>query len=217
LSPPHLAPISPQSSFIGVPQNAIEERAHHNAVATQWSPAHLAELQAARSELQAARSAAALEANQTSQASQLSQAELQQKRVGGWDSHSYSIPFPRGFSHLPVDLVQVMTGAERRAAGDEAAGGARNKASALPGLQGPKTSNAKLAGRTGSVLLRNLGIDETSDKSYQDQIRDALSKNAVRVIDLFRELDEDGNGNTLPRSYSSPKYIPWCTASTGRT
>ena len=30
LSPPHLAPISPQSSFIGVPQNAIEERAHHD-------------------------------------------------------------------------------------------------------------------------------------------------------------------------------------------
>ena len=34
----------------------------YQAVATQWSPAHLAELQAARSELQAARSAAALEA-----------------------------------------------------------------------------------------------------------------------------------------------------------
>ena len=39
---------------------------------------------------------------------------------------------------------QVMTGAERRVAGDEAAGGARNKASALPALQGPKTSNAKV-------------------------------------------------------------------------
>ena len=44
------------------------------------------------------------------------------------------------------------------------------------------------------MLLRNLDIDETSDRSYQDQIRDALSKNAVRVIDLFREWDEDGNG-----------------------
>ena len=58
----------------------------------------------------------------------------------------------------------------------------------------PNPDPNQLAGRTGSVLLRNLGIDETSDKSYQDQIRDALSKNAVRVIDLFREWDEDGNG-----------------------
>ena len=39
-----------------------------------------------------------------------------------------------------------------------------------------------------------LDIDEDSDKSVAEQLRDALSKAAVRVIDLFREWDDDGNG-----------------------
>ena len=37
-------------------------------------------------------------------------------------------------------------------------------------------------------------IDPDSDVPIQEQIRDLLSKNAVRVIDLFREWDDDGNG-----------------------
>ena len=197
LSPPHVAPRPPQSSFIGVPQSAVAERAHHEAVANQWSAAHLAELQAARS-------AAALEARQAAQASATSAASAPAsaaQRRDGWDSHAYSIPFPRGFSHLPVDPVQVMTGAERRAAGEEAAGGARNKPSPLPMLQAPKTSNAKLAARTGSVLLRGLDLDEGSDQPYQEQIRDALSQNAVRVIDLFREWDEDASGTVSKKEF----------------
>ena len=97
--------------------------------------------------------------------------------------------------------MQVRTGAERRAAGEEAAGGARNKPSPLPMLQAPKTSNAKLAARTGSVLLRGLDLDEGSDQPYQEQIRDALSQNAVRVIDLFREWDEDASGSVSKKEF----------------
>ena len=94
-----------------------------------------------------------------------------------------------------------MTAAERRVAMEEAAGSSRHKASGLPSLQAPKSNSAKMLGRTGSVLLRNLDIDETSDLSYQDQVRDALSKNAVRVIDLFREWDEEGNGTVSKKEF----------------
>ena len=42
--------------------------------------------------------------------------------------------------------------------------------------------------------LGNIDLDEDSGVPYQEQLRTALSQNAVRVIDLFREWDEDGNG-----------------------
>ena len=100
---------------------------------------------------------------------------------------------------------------------EEAAGSSRHKASGLPSLQAPKSNSAKMLGRTGSVLLRNLDIDETSDLSYQDQVRDALSKNAVRVIDLFREWDEDGNGTVSKKEFRKamplhrPRWHKWPT------
>ena len=70
------------------------------------------------------------------------------------------------------------------------------------GLAAHKAAGTKGGGRgggakpkqAGSVLLRNFGVDETSSQPHQEQVRDALSKNAVRVIDLFREWDEDGDG-----------------------
>ena len=65
-------------------------------------------------------------------------------------------------------------------------------------MQPPKGQNARQMSRASSMLLRNLDIDEGSSKPYQDQIREALSKNAVRVIDLFREWDEDGDGTVRP-------------------
>ena len=43
-------------------------------------------------------------------------------------------------------------------------------------------------------LLRGFDIDEDSDKSVAEQLREALSKSAVRVIDLFNDWDTDGNG-----------------------
>jgi Ca2+-binding EF-hand superfamily protein len=36
---------------------------------------------------------------------------------------------------------------------------------------------------------------------YQEQLRDALSQNAVRVIDLFREWDEDGSGTVSKKEF----------------
>ena len=53
----------------------------------------------------------------------------------------------------------------------------------------------------GSVLLRGLDVDEDSDKSVAEQLRDALSKSAARVIDLFREWDDDGNGKVSKKEF----------------
>lgn len=47
--------------------------------------------------------------------------------------------------------------------------------------------------RIGSVLP-GIDIDETSDVSVVDQLREALSANAGRVIDLFREWDVNMDG-----------------------
>ena len=49
--------------------------------------------------------------------------------------------------------------------------------------------------------LGNIDIDESSDKSVAQQLRDILSKNAVRVVDLFREWDEDGNGSVSKKEF----------------
>ena len=43
--------------------------------------------------------------------------------------------------------------------------------------------------------LGNIDLEESdTGRPVQEQLRDILSKNAVRIIDLFREWDEDGNG-----------------------
>ena len=44
--------------------------------------------------------------------------------------------------------------------------------------------------------VANLGpaIDMDSRVPLSDQLRDALAANSARVIDLFREWDDDGNG-----------------------
>ena len=48
--------------------------------------------------------------------------------------------------------------------------------------------------KAGSTLLQGFAIDQASDLSVAEQLRDALSKAAVRVIDLFREWDDDNSG-----------------------
>jgi len=47
--------------------------------------------------------------------------------------------------------------------------------------------------RRGSALA-GVDLEEGSSRSVVEQLRSILSKNAVRVIDLFREWDEDGDG-----------------------
>ena len=49
--------------------------------------------------------------------------------------------------------------------------------------------------------LGNIDIDESSEKSVAQQLRDILSKNGVRVVDLFREWDEDGNGSVSKKEF----------------
>lgn len=49
--------------------------------------------------------------------------------------------------------------------------------------------------------LGEIDLDESSDKSVAQQLRDILSKNAVRVVDLFREWDEDGNGSVSKKEF----------------
>ena len=44
------------------------------------------------------------------------------------------------------------------------------------------------------TLLQGFDVDEDSDKSVADQLRDALSQSSTRVIELFRDWDTDGNG-----------------------
>eukprot|EP00966_Prymnesium_polylepis_P193761 4490929-Prymnesium_polylepis.2 len=40
----------------------------------------------------------------------------------------------------------------------------------------------------------NFALDPASGMTVQEQLRDALTAASVRVIDLFREWDSDGNG-----------------------
>ena len=51
------------------------------------------------------------------------------------------------------------------------------------------------------VALSGVDLDEDSDKPIQDQLRDVLVNNAVRVIDLFKEWDEDGDGTVSKKEF----------------
>ena len=51
-----------------------------------------------------------------------------------------------------------------------------------------------MSGRRGAALSPSVKLDPNSDTPVQEQLRDALVANAVRVIDLFRDWDEDGDG-----------------------
>ena len=50
-------------------------------------------------------------------------------------------------------------------------------------------------------MLGALDIDESSDKSVGQQLKEALRKNAGRVIDLFREWDTDGDGQITRKEF----------------
>ena len=45
-----------------------------------------------------------------------------------------------------------------------------------------------------AALATTVQLDTSTGRTVPELIREALSKNAVRVIDLFRDWDEDGNG-----------------------
>ena len=59
--------------------------------------------------------------------------------------------------------------------------------------------------------LSNVQLDP--DAPVQDQIRDLLSKNAVRVIDLFRGWDDDGSGTISKAEFRKALVALGVTAS----
>ena len=54
-------------------------------------------------------------------------------------------------------------------------------------------------GRKGAVLSASVQIDYNSQYSVAHQLKLVLKENSVRIVDLFREWDEDGDG-TISRS-----------------
>ena len=61
----------------------------------------------------------------------------------------------------------------------------------------PKQATAKKS----SVLKRGTKDPAMEGLNVVDQIRYALKKNAARVIDLFREWDENGDGNVSKQEF----------------
>ena len=65
------------------------------------------------------------------------------------------------------------------------------------------------AGRKTSI--RKLDLDETSSKSYAQQLQEHLCRDAVRVIDLFREWDTDDVGELWTQQHRSVHNFCTCT------
>ena len=55
--------------------------------------------------------------------------------------------------------------------------------------------------KTKRSVLGKLDIDEASDKSIGQQLKEALRANSGRVIDLFREWDTDGDGKISKKEF----------------
>ena len=55
--------------------------------------------------------------------------------------------------------------------------------------------------KTKRSVLGKLDIDEASDKSIGQQLKEALRANSGRVIDLFREWDTDGDGEISRKEF----------------
>jgi len=57
--------------------------------------------------------------------------------------------------------------------------------------------------KKGTVVGGKLVMDESSEVPLVDQLRSHLVKNSVRVLDLFREWDEDGDGRVTKKEFRS--------------
>ena len=120
---------------------------------------------------------------------------------GGEGQQSVSAPLPRS------GLAAHTAGggkASGKVGGGKGGGGKGGGGKGGGGTGGGKGGGPKPT-QAGSMLLRNYDLDEASSQPYQEQIRDALSKNAVRVIDLFREWDD----NAFPDKASLHSAVTW--------
>ena len=59
-----------------------------------------------------------------------------------------------------------------------------------------------MSGRKGAVLATSVKLAPVEEGgSVVDQLRGILNQNAVRIIDLFRDWDEDGNGKIVAKEF----------------
>ncbi len=72
-------------------------------------------------------------------------------------------------------------------------------ASPKPVEEKPKDPPKEKKDRKTGGILGNVDFDE--DRPLGEQLREALSKNAVRILDLFREWDADGDGEISKKEF----------------
>ena len=82
-----------------------------------------------------------------------------------------------------------------------ARGGARAKPAAAKGGNVPPKGAKGPPGRKLKREGTRLTFDIDESMPVGPQLRDALSKNAVRVIDLFRDWDDDQSGNVSKKEF----------------
>ena len=68
-------------------------------------------------------------------------------------------------------------------------------------------------GRKGAALSTSVKIDHNSEVPLSHQLRNVLKENAVRVIDLFRDWDEDGDGTISKKEFAKVRA---CAAAAAR-
>ena len=74
----------------------------------------------------------------------------------------------------------------------------------LPTMDDNKGKKVKGLAKTqtgGSRVLIGFNVDESSAKPVPEQLRDALRKHAIKVMDLFREWDVDGDGEVTKKEF----------------
>jgi len=64
-----------------------------------------------------------------------------------------------------------------------------------------KLRRGQMSGKVGSVLSSSVQLVPEEGKSVIEQLREILNQNAVRVIDLFRSWDDDGNGKVDAKEF----------------
>ena len=60
--------------------------------------------------------------------------------------------------------------------------------------KGKEKRKSHRLGKKGAALSMSVQLNPTSDKTVAEQLKDILNENSVRVIDLFRDWDDDQNG-----------------------